>query len=151
MGVLCKFFIWVIDVVCMVLLSGQPLTVMCAGLSSLLVLIVVFLVVCDRSNIHHARSCRRIIGVSFSRSGPLTRSACACPVFYDSTISCIARPAQRAAARRSPPLVSASPAEPWSIVPLVPIPLRVIVICIVHHGAGRHDVLCVPEERACSQ
>ena len=68
MGVLCKFFIWVIDVVCMVLLSGQPLTVMCAGLSSLLVLIVVFLVVCDRSNIHHARSCRRIIGVSFSRS-----------------------------------------------------------------------------------
>ena len=48
-GVVCKFFIWVIDVVCMVLLSGQPLEVMCAGLSSSLVLIVVFLVVCDRS------------------------------------------------------------------------------------------------------
>ena len=48
-GVVCKFLIWGVDVVCMVLLSGQPLTVTCAGLSMSLVLVVVFLVVCDRS------------------------------------------------------------------------------------------------------
>ena len=48
-GVVCKFLIWGIDVVCMVLLSGQPLTVTCAGLLMSLVLVVVFLVVCDRS------------------------------------------------------------------------------------------------------
>ena len=43
-GVVCKFLNWGIDVVCMVLLSGQPLTVTCAGLSMSLVLVVVFLV-----------------------------------------------------------------------------------------------------------
>ncbi len=48
-GVVCKFLIWGVDDVCMVLLSGQPLTVMSAGLLSSLVLIVVFLVVHDRS------------------------------------------------------------------------------------------------------
>ena len=48
-GVVCKFLIWGVDDVCMVLLSGQPLTVMSAGLLSSLVLIVVFLVVSDRS------------------------------------------------------------------------------------------------------
>jgi hypothetical protein len=48
-GVVCIFLIWGVDDVCMVLLSGQPLTVMSAGLSSSLVLIVVFLVVRDRS------------------------------------------------------------------------------------------------------
>ena len=48
-GVVCKFLIWGVDDVCMVLLSGQPLTVMSAGLLSSLVLIVVFLVVRDRS------------------------------------------------------------------------------------------------------
>jgi len=45
----CKFLIWGVDDVCKVLLSGQPLTVMSAGLLSSLVLIVVFLVVHDRS------------------------------------------------------------------------------------------------------
>ena len=48
-GVVCKFLIWGIDDVCMVLLSRQPLTVMCTGLLSSLVLIVAFLVVHDRS------------------------------------------------------------------------------------------------------
>jgi hypothetical protein len=48
-GVVCKFLNWGIDVVCMVLLSGQPLTVTCAGLSMSLVLVVVFLVVGDSS------------------------------------------------------------------------------------------------------
>ena len=38
-----------IDDVCMVLFSVEPLIVTCAGLSSLLVLKVVFLVVSDRS------------------------------------------------------------------------------------------------------
>ncbi len=49
-GVVCIFLIWGIDDVSMVLLSGKPLTVTCAGLSLSLVLIVVFLVVSDRSN-----------------------------------------------------------------------------------------------------
>jgi hypothetical protein len=48
-GVVCKFLIGGIDDVCMVLFSAEPLIVMCTGLSSLLVLIVVFLVVSDRS------------------------------------------------------------------------------------------------------
>ena len=48
-GVVCKFLNWGIDVVCMVLLSGQPLMVTCAGLSMSLVLVVVFLVVGDSS------------------------------------------------------------------------------------------------------
>ena len=49
-GVVRIFLIWGIDVVCIVVFSVYPLTVMCAGLSSSLVLIVVFvLVVHDRS------------------------------------------------------------------------------------------------------
>ena len=44
-GVVCIFLIWGIDDVCIVLFSVKPLTVACAGLSSSLVLIVVFLVV----------------------------------------------------------------------------------------------------------
>ena len=48
-GVVCKFLIWGIDDVCIVLFSVEPLTVTCAGLSSSLVLIVVYLVVRDRS------------------------------------------------------------------------------------------------------
>jgi len=48
-GVVCKFLIGCIDDVCMVLFSVEPLIVTCTGLSSLLVLIVVFLVVSDRS------------------------------------------------------------------------------------------------------
>jgi hypothetical protein len=34
-GVVCKFFIWGIDIICMVLLSERPLTVTCAGVSVL--------------------------------------------------------------------------------------------------------------------
>jgi hypothetical protein len=52
-GVVCKFLNWGIDVVCMVLLSGQPLMVTCAGLSMSLVLVVVFLVVGDSSECIH--------------------------------------------------------------------------------------------------
>ena len=48
-GVVCIFLIWGIDDVCIVLFSVKPLTVMCAGPSLSLVLIVVFLVVRDRS------------------------------------------------------------------------------------------------------
>ena len=48
-GVVCKFLIWGIDDVCIVLFSVEPLTVTCAGLSSSLALIVVYLVVRDRS------------------------------------------------------------------------------------------------------
>ena len=79
-GVVCKFLIGCIDDGCMVLFSGEPLIVTCPGLSSSLVLIVVFLVVSDRSqrkvvgrrlcnqsdqptpsldNIHHAAICER--------------------------------------------------------------------------------------------
>ena len=48
-GVVCIFLIWGLDDVCIVLFSVKPLTVTCAGLSLSLVLIVVFLVVRDRS------------------------------------------------------------------------------------------------------
>ena len=48
-GVVCIFLIWGIDDVYIVLFSVKPLTVTCAGLSLSLVLIVVFLVVRDRS------------------------------------------------------------------------------------------------------
>jgi hypothetical protein len=48
-GVVCIFLIWGLDDVCIVLFSVKLLTVTCAGLSLLLVLIVVFLVVRDRS------------------------------------------------------------------------------------------------------
>jgi hypothetical protein len=48
-GVVCIFLIWGIDDVYIVLFTVKPLTVSCAGLSLLLVLIVVFLVVRDRS------------------------------------------------------------------------------------------------------
>ena len=78
-GVVCKFLIGCIDDGCMVLFSGEPLIVTCAGLSSSLVFIVVFLVVSDRSerkvgrrlcnqsdqpapsldNINHAAICER--------------------------------------------------------------------------------------------
>ena len=48
-GVVCIFLIWGLDDVCIVLFSVKPLIVTCAGLSLSLVLIVVFLVVRDRS------------------------------------------------------------------------------------------------------
>jgi hypothetical protein len=48
-GVVCIFLIWGLDDVCIVIFSVKPLTVTCAGLSLSLVLIVVFLVVRDRS------------------------------------------------------------------------------------------------------
>jgi hypothetical protein len=48
-GVVCIFLIWGLDDVCIILFSVKLLTVTCAGLSLLLVLIVVFLVVRDRS------------------------------------------------------------------------------------------------------
>ena len=50
-GVVCIFLIWGIVDVYVVLFSVKPLTVTCAGLSLLLVLIVVFLVVRDRSKL----------------------------------------------------------------------------------------------------
>ena len=51
-GVVCKFLIGCIDDVCMVLFSEEPLIVTCTGLSLSLKLIVVFLVVSDRSVTH---------------------------------------------------------------------------------------------------